>query len=297
MIQKFTRMLSDLIKNFKRITRFGINKIILLLLTILLLPSILPTSLSIISIKFYKNLDYDKYRIKMRIESIDQLYRSNSCKKEPETIRWIEEFIKPGDIFYDIGANVGAYSLVCYANTQGQSQIYSFEPSFTTFSALNQNIIINGYNDKIVALPFILSDETMIKKFYYSSISPGAASHEIDAKTVIPDEKKSLPLNNSNSKLFNDIISYRLDDLVSSFNLPKPNHMKIDVDGHELEVIKGCENLLDSKELKSILIEIDKNCAGSDKIIEILENKKFKIKNRYPHGNGILSNYIFTRSS
>jgi FkbM family methyltransferase len=294
MIIKPHTMLNTLITNFIRITRFGINKIVLSFFTLILLPSLLPASLSIVNIKFLKNLDYDKYRIKLKIESIDQLNRSNSCKKEPETVKWIEEFIKPGDIFYDIGANVGAYSLVCYAHTQGQCQIYSFEPSFTTFSALCQNILINGYNDKIIALPFIISDETKINKFYYSSISPGAASHAIDEKNEKSDEIQSL--NKNNSKIFNSIVSYRLDDLQSRFNLQKPNHMKIDVDGHELEVIKGCENLLNSKELESILIEIDKNCPSSNKIIEILENKKFKIKEIYPHGDGILSNYIFIRS-
>jgi FkbM family methyltransferase len=291
-------MLNKLIANFARIIRFGINKIVMSFYVLILLPSLLPGSFSIINVKFLKNLDYDKYRIKLKIESIDQLNRSNSCKKEPETVKWIEEFIKPGDIFYDIGANVGAYSLVCYAHTQGRCQIYSFEPSFTTFSALCQNIIINGFNDKIVALPFILSDETKFNKFFYSSISPGAASHAIDDKNKKCEESDEIqsPLSDkNNSKIYNYIVSYRLDDLQSRFNIQKPNHMKIDVDGHELEVIKGCENLLDSEKLESILIEIDKNCASSNKIIEILENKKFKIKKIYPHGNGILSNYIFTR--
>jgi FkbM family methyltransferase len=288
-------MLSDLVKNFKRISRFCIHKFILSFLTILLLPSRLPPLFSIFTIKFYKNLDYDKCRIKMRIESVDQLHRSNSCKKEPETVKWIEEFIKPGDVFYDIGANVGAYSFVCYAHTKGQSRIYSFEPSVTTFSALNQNIMINGYSDKIVALPFILSDGTMIKKFYYSSVSPGAASHAIDKKNEQADEMKSLQSNNTTQQFYNYLVSYRLDDLLSGFNLPQPNHMKIDVDGHELEVLKGCDNLLGSEMLKTILIEIDKNCASSHEIITILEKKKFKIKNIYPHGDGILSNYIFTR--
>jgi FkbM family methyltransferase len=295
MREKLSSMLSDLVRNCNRIIRFCINKVILSFLTILLLPSLLPQSLSIITIKFYKNLDYDKKQIKMRIESIDQLHRSNSCKKEPETVKWIEESIRPGDVFYDIGANVGAYSLVCYAHTKGQSRIYSFEPSVTTFSALNQNIMINGYSDKIVALPFILSDGTMIKKFYYSSVSPGAASHAIDKKNEQADEMKSLQSNNTTQQFYNYLVSYRLDDLLSGFNLPPPNHMKIDVDGHELEVLKGCDNLLGLEVLKTILIEIDKNCASSHEIITILEQKKFKIKNIYPHGDGILSNYIFTR--
>jgi FkbM family methyltransferase len=296
MSEKLNSMPSDMIKNFTRIIRFCINKFILTFLTVLLLPSLLPQPISFFTIKFYKNLDYTKNRIKMRIESIDQLHRSNSCKKEPETVKWIEEFIKPGDVFYDIGANVGAYSLVCYAHTKGQSQIYSFEPSVTTFSGLIQNIMINGYSDKIVALPFILSDGTMIKKFYYSSFSPGAASHAIDVKNAQSDEMKSLSSGKNSRKLYNYLVSYRLDDLLSGFNLPLPNHMKIDVDGHELEVLKGCENLLGSELLKTILIEIDKNCASSPEIIALLEEKKFKIKNIYPHGDGTLSNYIFIRS-
>jgi FkbM family methyltransferase len=287
-------MLSDMVKNFNRIIRFCSNKLILSFLTLLLLPSLLPPPFSIFTIKFYKNLDYDKNRIKMRIESIDQLHRSNSCKKEPETVKWIEEFMKPGDVFYDVGANVGAYSFVCYAHTQGQSRIYSFEPSVTTFSALNQNIMINGYSDKIVAFPFILSDGTMIKKFYYSSVSPGAASHAVDVKNAQTDEIKSLPPDNRNRQFYNYIVSYRLDDLIAGFNLPKPNHMKIDVDGHELEVLKGCENLLGSGIIKTILIEIDKNCASSPEIITILEKNKFRIHKIYPHGDGIISNYIFT---
>jgi FkbM family methyltransferase len=153
----------------------------------------------------------------------------------------------------------------------------------------------NDFGDKIVALPFILSDETRIKKFCYSSFSPGAASHAIDKTNTQSNETKSLHSSNNAQQLFNYLVSYRLDDLLSGFDLPRPNHMKIDVDGHELEVLKGCENLLGSEELKTILIEIDKNCASSHEIITILEQKKFKIKNIYPHGDGILSNYIFTR--
>ena len=49
----------------------------------------------------------------MNIEDSLTFHRTNSaCRKEPDTVRWIEEYLSEGDVFYDIGANVGAYSLV-----------------------------------------------------------------------------------------------------------------------------------------------------------------------------------------
>ena len=57
-------------------------------------------------------LDYRRHRILLHADSPLGLYRARACQKEPETVRWIEEFVRPGDVFYDIGANVGAYSLI-----------------------------------------------------------------------------------------------------------------------------------------------------------------------------------------
>jgi len=251
--------------------------------------------------KFYEQLDYKKKKIRMKIDSLTQLDRTKGCKKEPETVKWIEEFIKTDDVFYDIGANVGAYSLICSAHNEGLCRIYSFEPSFSTYSALCENILINGYNDNIIAFPVILSNETKLKKFFYSDTSPGSASHSIDLKlsysNVIKDNQNPAQVTtiNEKSRIFNFIESFRLDDLISLFNLPKPNHMKIDVDGHELEVLMGCENLLDSYEMQSILIEIDKTNSEYPKIFEILKQKNFEVVSVHPHGDGIISNYIYTK--
>ena len=53
-------------------------------------------------------LDYAASRIDMCVNSPWQLYRLRSCAKEPETVQWLESMVRPGDTFYDIGANVGA---------------------------------------------------------------------------------------------------------------------------------------------------------------------------------------------
>ncbi len=59
--------------------------------------------------------------------------------KEPETVQWIETFINDHDIFYDIGANIGIYSIysgIIHPNLR----VFSFEPFRRNFIRLLQNI-------------------------------------------------------------------------------------------------------------------------------------------------------------
>ena len=65
------------------------------------------------NIKIIKRLDYEHGRIMLEITSKNEYQtRAHSCKKEPETVKWIETHFKEHEVFFDIGANVGAYSLV-----------------------------------------------------------------------------------------------------------------------------------------------------------------------------------------
>ena len=60
--------------------------------------------------------DYDRQAIKMGVSSwIEYSIRLHSCKKEPETIAWIEGELSEASVLYDVGANVGAYTLVAAA--------------------------------------------------------------------------------------------------------------------------------------------------------------------------------------
>ena len=89
-------------------------------------------------------LDYERSQIRLVVDSEAELPRLNSCRKEPETVAWIERFVRPGDVVFDIGANVGAYSLVVDRAAGGQCTVYAFEPSFSTFAQLSRNVALNG---------------------------------------------------------------------------------------------------------------------------------------------------------
>src|SRR5574337_127189 len=87
-------------------------------------------------------LDYSKADIFIHIDSDWERYtRTKSCRKEPETIEWIENTIKPGDVVFDVGANIGAYSLVMAKSSNMGAKVYAFEPSWPTYIQLCRNII------------------------------------------------------------------------------------------------------------------------------------------------------------
>src|SRR5262249_15125786 len=153
---------------------------------------------------------------------------------EPWTIDWLETCLRPGEVLYDIGANIGAYALVAAKVSGGQARVYAFEPGFANFAALCQNIVLNGCGECVVPLPIALGEKAGMMNWKYRNLSPGAASHALGGRLPgLPGEscrteapyEQLMPV-------------HRLDDLLTQFGLPFPNHIKLDVDGTELEVLR-----------------------------------------------------------
>jgi len=234
-------------------------------------------------------LDYPRKDIYMRVDSLLQIARLHACEKEPETINWIESLFKPGDIFYDIGANVGAYSFVAWAVAHGDCAVYAFEPSFSTYAALNHNILLNHCQEKVVSLQVILSNETKLTTLNYSQVTPGAASHGLgdadgeNGQRFHPEFIQSIP-------------SYRLDDIIKQFSLRIPNHIKIDVDGAEYSVLQGAMETLAHPGLRSVLVEIDEERYPYGEIPSLMISKGFRLGARHLRSNSnTLANYIFEK--
>lgn len=288
-------------KQYERFSWFKQKLIRVFTQPLLFMIKLLPDSI-LLDIKeridIVKKMDYGRLDIFLNVDSrIEHSTRLHSCKKEPETIDWIETFFKEGDIFFDIGANVGAYSLVASKFYNGKITVYAFEPGFPNFVQLCKNIFINGCQQGIIPLQIALSDKTIVDTFNYDNITPGGALHAlgrpIDYKGDIfePIFKQS-------------VLSYRIDDLVKEFNVPIPNHIKIDVDGIEFRILKGAKETLSNSLVKSIILEVEEGDEEADQIIEFLAGKGFKFhsKHKYVYGGdtGPFSrthSYIFHRKT
>ncbi len=232
-------------------------------------------------------LDYAPQRILLHIDSVGTLYRTGACRKEPETIRWIEEHVKPGDVFYDVGANVGAYSLVAAKHGHGDVRVLAFEPSFGTYAALCRNVIVNGCEASITPYPFCLSAAPGRIAFAHSSLEPGSALHLASADGA----KETVA-----SVYRQEMLALSVDALVTQFGFPVPSHLKIDVDGTELDVLRGAAGTLRSDRVRSLQVEVSPREPSAAEVVRLLSESGFRLVSQAARGGGDRwSNYLFVR--
>lgn len=165
---------------------------------------------------------------------------------EPETILWIDEF-KENSIFWDIGANVGIYSV--YAAIFRKSEVVAFEPSFLNLPLLQSNVFLNDLSRHISIFPIGISNSLGMKKMYLTknNMIPGGAHNSLGQ-----------PIDQFGNLLENafelTVPAQTLDGFLTKYSKKSPQYLKIDVDGLELEVLQGGEKVLST--VKSVLVEI-----------------------------------------
>lgn len=177
--------------------------------------------------------------------------------KEPETIAWLERTIDDASVFFDVGANVGIYTLFACHLGPGRVRAVCFEPEALNFARLNQNIHDNGLSDRVLALPVALGAGDRVQELGVSRFEAGAALHgEWSVARAAPAHRQG-------------IIVTSLDLLTSrTSGLPRPTHLKIDVDGPELDILAGAREVLADPGLRHLMIEIrDDNVASAEEIL------------------------------
>jgi len=190
-------------------------------------------------------LDFPDHDIWIRATfPAERKWRARACAKEPWTVRWLMEHVGRGEVLYDIGANVGTFSLIA-AVARGAS-VVAFEPAYGTFARLCENIQLNSCDEAIVPVPLPLSDVVGLDRFAYRSLEPGQSRH------VLGPTHDSVPY-------AQPVCTITLDRAVSEFRLPAPQHLKIDVDGAELRLLRGAAAVLRGPQLRTVLIESDAN--------------------------------------
>ncbi|MBF0523111.1 MAG: FkbM family methyltransferase [Candidatus Omnitrophica bacterium] len=210
--------------------------------------------------------------------------------KEPETIEWVDTF-NPGDVLFDIGANVGLYSI--YAAKKG-IDVVSFEPESQNFALLNKNIYLNKCSNKVTCLNVAISDQNLCDYLYLPQFQAGGAINCFGSP--LDEQGKFF------APVFNQgVMSYTLDFflLQSKFF---PTHIKIDVDGIEPKVINGAENTLKDPRLKSLSIELNDELLEHLEVVKKIQLMGFTFKHKkhsvlVDFGKDFkIFNYVFTRT-
>jgi FkbM family methyltransferase len=207
--------------------------------------------------------------------------------KEPGTIDWIDGF-SGGDVLYDIGANVGIFTV--YAAKSGKAaKVVSFEPESQNYAILNENIYLNGLQDRVLSLNIALSDRDSLDYLYLSEFSPGCSMHTFAESTDSMRRPRQ-------SMFRQGLISFTLDSFIEKYNIDFPDHVKIDVDGLEHEIFNGAKATFGDSGLKSVLIELNEALESDLAIIGGMKDLGFRVTSRNRTEPGVeIYNYIFRK--
>jgi len=241
-----------------------------------------PRLIADLEARAFSPLDYAKHEILLA-----HGVRANSCESEPELVKYIETYLKPGQVFYDIGANIGAFALVAAKYHQGQVKVYAFEPAAANVPILMQNILRNHCEKSIVPLAVPLAKESTMAVFNYhpNHFRAGGGLHAL-GDAVDYDGKPFEPF-------FQQLmLSATIDDLVGQGHLPAPQHMKLDVDGLEFEILSGAETVLKGPVAETVFLEVGKR-FDEQQLVSYLESCGFLAVETYRHDN--TANRLFAK--
>ena len=214
---------------------------------------------------FLKKIDnFEKVNVNNReIFILDMNYTTNYriktfFSKEPETLSWIDKF-KNKSVFWDIGANIGLYSLYSQFLDK-EIEVISFEPSILNLPSLIKNIHKNKLENNISVITNPIYNNSLINKFNLSDIEEGAANSNFTNTELAYSPKLSYKTNSLDFK-----------NIKAIYDINTPDYVKIDVDGNEFQILESL--LTNYQTIKSILIEVNKD---ADKIETILKENNFQ---------------------
>ena len=182
-------------------------------------------------------------------------------EKEPETIEWIDTFA-PGETLWDIGANVGIYSM--YAGVKG-IKTFAFEPHFANYQQLCVTVAVNSLQDMVMPLCLAFAEKKSVSAIHLASLEIGTSMSNFGAALDFRG--------NAFEPAFRQgMIGYDIDSFVEDFGVEIPDHIKIDVDGIELAIVSGAQKTLANPKVQSVSIElIETDAAQVEAVTEIME--------------------------
>ena len=210
--------------------------------------------------EFYTDVDYTT-GLEARIKSYDE--------DEPETLKWIEGFPSKS-IFYDIGSNIGGFSFYT-SMLHKDSKVYSFEPNFVNFYTQQKTILKNNIKN-VHAYNIAINDFSCENDFYYTSFEAGyKGTFGKELQNQMRKSQWGNPWKKSQQTGVSTL-GISLDTLIYDMKLRPPTHIKVDVDGNDLLVLKGASKFLSNNNPVELFVEIDEKIYPDREIQTYIES-------------------------
>jgi FkbM family methyltransferase len=154
---------------------------------------------------------------------------------EPQLQATIQELVLPGQIVYDIGANIGFMTLLFAQCVESTGHVYAFEALPANLQRLRDNIALNAVDDRVTIISAAVNDRSNSTKFY---IGPSSGT----GKLVKSAGRSTITYRESI-----EVEGISIDDFIYQSGNPAPDILKIDIEGGEVLALPGMSRMLHEK--------------------------------------------------
>lgn len=190
----------------------------------------------ILTLKRGKTISLNGFRLRIPV----RYYKYYPEGYEKANFDFYRSVIKADDTVIDVGGHIGLNAVV-FAKLAYQGKVFVFEPAPNTFNIILETIRINGLEKRVFVFRQAVSDKTG-KTFFYM------------ADSDLADNANSLVHHRLDKKLKKvEVELTTIDDFISGNNIEKVDFIKIDVEGAELDTLKGAVNCLKAHKPKMTL--------------------------------------------
>ncbi len=188
--------------------------------------------------------------------------------QKTETGWAINKFLKQGDIFIDIGANIGVYTLLAAKKVTSSGSVFSFEPEPILYSKLKMNVALNQF-DHVICINTALSNKSGEFDFFVSDRRTDDGGHSLVYCEGMYQEKIK-------------VIVQTFDEAINRYGITRERIklIKIDMEGNEINTIDGMRKFLMSGYRPAIICEVRGPASG-------------RMPNTYPIVNEILRGFNY----
>ena len=205
-----------------------------------------------------------RYGFVMAVDREDLIQRSvlNDGVWEDECSEAIRRELRPDDVFFDIGSNVGYHSLLALA--AGVRRVIAFDPDPLNCSVFKLNLMLNNWvNGECSIQQCALSDQEGENQFYRSTLKNVGLSGLTPRDVVDSFAVKTKTI----------------DAMIERGEIPLPTVMKLDVEDWESRVLAGCRQLFRTSPPRAVFFENNPDCEANerDKIWSIFKDAGYSI--------------------
>lgn len=179
---------------------------------------------------------------------------------DPWVVRTMRRLARPGEVVCDVGANLGDTALPLARWVGSAGKVFCFEPVPVNLVRLRQNIEVNG-QAHLTVLPVALSDSTGTFEMVVPDQQPGMA--RMDQGIGAPGAVK--------------VDAIRFDDWIATTSIERISVFKLDVEGHELSVLRGMPDTLAMGRVGAFVFEHHQTLDSTNELSQLLSTHGYRV--------------------